>query len=84
MMAGNIVPPMLVPKMDENIPERAAGKTQKSNLPGNPAKMMIIDLRNFLKIWILVEFSCRLNKKSGQLETFCQSINIILQWTLVS
>ena len=36
MMAGNVVPPMLTPKMDENIPERDAVNTPKSNLPRNP------------------------------------------------
>ena len=35
-MAGNVVPPMLAPKLDENIPEGVAGNTPKSNLPGNP------------------------------------------------
>ena len=38
MMAGNMVLPMLAPKLDENIPEGAAGSNPKSNLPGNPPK----------------------------------------------
>ena len=36
VMAGNVVPPMLALKLDENIPKGAAGNTPKSNLPRNP------------------------------------------------
>ena len=38
VMAGNVVPPMLAPKLDENVPRGAAGNTLKSNLPRNPPK----------------------------------------------
>ena len=36
MIADNVVPPMLALKLDENIPQKAAGNAPKSNLPGNP------------------------------------------------
>ena len=36
MIACNVVPPMLALKLDENIPQKAAGNAPKSNLPGNP------------------------------------------------
>ena len=36
MMASNMVPPMLALKLDENVPERAAGMLHKSNIPGYP------------------------------------------------
>ena len=38
MIAGNMVPPMLALKLDENIPKKAPGNAAKCNLPGNPPK----------------------------------------------
>ena len=38
VMMGNVVPPMLAPKLDENILEGAAGNTPKSKLNWNPPK----------------------------------------------
>ena len=34
-MAGNVVPPMLAPKVDKDIPDGVAGNTPKGNLPEN-------------------------------------------------
>ena len=47
--AGNVVPPIVAPQLDENIPKKASGNTQKSDLLGNPPEENVIDFKNFLK-----------------------------------
>ena len=79
MMAGNMVPPMLAPKLDKNVPEGAAGNTPKSNLPWNPPKNDGNRLKKLFKNLIIVALSHGLNNNISQLEIFCQNINIFLQ-----
>ena len=38
VMASNVVPPIVTPQLDENVPGKAAGNIPKSNLLGNPPK----------------------------------------------
>ena len=66
-MAGNMVPPMLAPKLNENIPKGAAGKTLKSNLSENPPKK---DGKRLQKLFENLDLSHGLNNNSSQLETF--------------
>ena len=67
VMAGNVVPPMLDPQLDENIPGQAAGRVTYS---GTLQKGIVIDSKNFLKVWILMVLSCGRSSNSSQLETF--------------
>ena len=38
VVAGNVVPLIVAPQLDENIPGKAAGNIPKSNLLGSPPK----------------------------------------------
>ena len=49
VMASNVVPPIVAPQLDENVPGKAAGNTPKSDLLGNPPK------ENSNKLWELFE-----------------------------
>ena len=69
-MAGNVVPPMLALRLDENIPKGVAEILQKATYPRTLLTRMVIDFRNFLKIWISVVLGHGLNSNSSQLETF--------------
>ena len=38
VVASDVMPPLVAPQLDENVPRKAAGNTPKSNLLGNPLK----------------------------------------------
>ena len=70
IMAGNVVPPMLAPKLDENVPKGVAGNTPKATYMRTFLIRMVIDCRNLLKIWISVVLSHGLNSNRSQSDTF--------------
>ena len=69
--AGNVVPPIVAPQPDKNVPSKVAGNPPKSDpLRNPPEENSDKTSKNILKVWILRVLSHGLKSSSSQLETF--------------